>query len=106
MALGSAEAIARAVEGTGVTIRSRVGIHTGPVVAGVIGRRTMAFDIWGQTVNIASRMESQGIAGRIQVSLATAEWLRAAGYRLTPRGTIEVRGVGEMATFLLEGRTG
>ena len=75
----------------------------GPLVAGVIGRDTFAFDVWGETVTVASRMESHGLPGRIQVSLVTAQLLMPR-YLLRMRGTLEIKGVGEMAVWLLEGR--
>jgi class 3 adenylate cyclase len=78
----------------------RVGIHSGPLVAGVIGRDKLAYDLWGDTVNVASRMESQGMPGRIQVSEVTAQRL-TAGVSLEPRGTIEVRGRGPMRVLLV-----
>ncbi len=78
----------------------RVGVSTGPVVAGVIGRSRYSYDLWGDTVNVASRMESQGVAGAIQVSPATAARL-AGSYDLQPVGVIDVRGRGPMAPYLV-----
>ncbi len=89
----------------GHSLAIRIGIHTGPVVAGVIGVKKFIYDLWGDTVNIASRMESHGVAGAIHVSAATYECLKAR-YQLSPRGTIDVKGKGEMATYLLEQRLG
>jgi class 3 adenylate cyclase len=84
-------------------IQLRIGIHTGPAIAGVIGERKFAYDIWGTTVNIASRMESHGVPGRVHVSKAVAD--RVAGrFTLTPRGAVEVKGAGLMETFFLEGK--
>jgi len=81
-------------------LRLRIGLHSGPLVAGVIGRRKFAYDVWGDTVNVASRMESHGVPGRVQVSAATAELIGGA-LRVEPRGTIEVKGKGPMAVFLV-----
>ena len=79
----------------------RVGVHTGPIVAGVIGTHKFAYDVWGDTVNVASRMESSGIPGAVHVSPATARLLEGI-YRLVPRGETPVKGAGTMATYLVE----
>jgi class 3 adenylate cyclase len=79
----------------------RIGMHTGPVVAGVIGTHKFIYDVWGDTVNVASRMESTGVPGRVQVTAAVEERLRDR-FVLEPRGVIEVKGKGPMATFFLE----
>lgn len=78
----------------------RVGIHTGSVVAGVIGTKKFIYDLWGDTVNIASRMESTGIPGRVQVSEATHALLTER-YAFEERGLIDVKGKGKMRVFLL-----
>ncbi|MEE8407367.1 MAG: adenylate/guanylate cyclase domain-containing protein, partial [Acidimicrobiia bacterium] len=78
----------------------RIGINTGPVVAGVIGTSKFAYDLWGDAVNIASRMESTGVPGRIQVSLSTYGLLREH-YVFEARGEIEVKGKGKMQTYFL-----
>ena len=78
----------------------RIGIDTGPVVAGVIGERKFIYDLWGDPVTMASRMESHGVEGGIQVTERAGERLRSR-YALTARGEIEVKGRGRMATYLL-----
>jgi class 3 adenylate cyclase len=80
-------------------------MHCGPVVAGVIGKRKFIYDVWGDTVNTASRMESLGVPGRIQVTAAVRERL-AAEFAFEPRGIIDVKGKGPMPTYFLTGRVG
>lgn len=81
----------------------RIGINSGPAVAGVIGSRKFQYDVWGDAVNVASRMESHGVPGRIQISDATRELIKNE-FVCTPRGEIEVKGKGLMRTWFLEGR--
>ncbi|MCS3902941.1 class 3 adenylate cyclase [Methylohalomonas lacus] len=79
----------------------RIGIHIGPLVAGVIGRQKFSYDVWGDTVNIASRMESHGITGEIQVS-ETVYWLLRSEFIFLYRGEIPVKGKSPMRTYLLK----
>ncbi|HEX6111768.1 MAG TPA: adenylate/guanylate cyclase domain-containing protein [Geminicoccaceae bacterium] len=83
----------------------RIGIHTGPVVAGVIGSHRFLYDIWGEAVNLASRLESHSLPGRIHVSERTSEIL-ASRYELEARGLINLRGIGKVRTLFLLGRKG
>jgi class 3 adenylate cyclase len=77
-------------------------LDIGPVTAGVIGKRKFAYDLWGDTVNTASRMESHGVPGRVQVTERAYQRLRDR-YRFEPRGAIEVKGKGTMSPYLLIG---
>jgi len=80
----------------------RIGIHTGPLVAGVIGKKKFSYDIWSDTVNIASRMESSGVEGKINISQTTAELLKDE-FIIEPRGKIIAKGKGELEMFFLIG---
>jgi adenylate cyclase len=82
----------------------RIGINSGPVVAGVIGRRKFIYDLWGETVNMASRMESHGTGGVIQITRNTFD-LVGEHFDCQPRGPIEVKGVGRVETWYVTGRT-
>ncbi|MEY3296842.1 MAG: hypothetical protein RLZZ597_102 [Cyanobacteriota bacterium] len=102
-ALDICEAIQRFPRPDGAPFKIRIGIHTGPVVAGVIGRRKFAYDLWGDTVNIASRMETTGLPQRIQVTPELYEKLKDQ-FLFEPRGHVAVKGRGQMATYWLLGR--
>jgi adenylate cyclase len=105
VALAMRHAIEELSEDEADALRLRIGIDTGPAVAGVIGQRKFSYDLWGDTVNTASRMESHGIPGEIQVTARCAAALGDA-FELQPRGPIEVKGKGMMETFLLIGERG
>ena len=100
MAQGMLEAAARIAAETGEALALRIGLHSGPVVAGVIGTKKFSYDMWGDTVNTASRMESHGVPGAVHCSAATAALLQR-DFALTARGAIQVQGKGQMCTFLL-----
>jgi adenylate cyclase len=95
--LAAVETIADA---TALKLQARIGIHTGPIVAGVIGTHKFVYDVWGDTVNTASRMESHSLPGRIQVSAATRLAL-GDRFKLEPRGTVDIKGKGMMETYFL-----
>ncbi|XP_023386423.1 adenylate cyclase type 7 isoform X2 [Pteropus vampyrus] len=88
------------------SFRLRVGINHGPVIAGVIGARKPQYDIWGNTVNVASRMESTGELGKIQVTEETCAILQGLGYSCECRGLINVKGKGELRTYFVCTDTG
>ncbi|HEY9599327.1 MAG TPA: adenylate/guanylate cyclase domain-containing protein, partial [Cyanophyceae cyanobacterium] len=103
MALDMQQEISHFKRHDGTPFYLRIGIHTGPVVAGVIGMKKFSYDLWGDTVNVANRMESQGLPGGIQVTEAVYEYLKDK-YYLERRGAIAVKGKGEMITYWLTGK--
>ena len=103
MAIDMQAAINHFNQETGEAFSIRIGMNTGPVVAGVIGIKKFIYDLWGDTVNIASRMESHGVAGGIQVTEATYQQLQETHF-FESRGVIQVKGRGEMQTYWLKGR--
>lgn len=103
LALSMQSAVARIDAGPLGPFSLRVGIHSGPVVAGVIGTTKFAYDLWGETVNLAAEMESYGLPGSIQVTAATYQRLRDK-YLFEERGAFYVKNRGEIETYLLRGR--
>jgi len=102
MALAMRDALERIDRESGYSLQVRIGLHTGAVVAGVIGKRKFIYDMWGDTVNTASRMESSGLPGEIQITRDLKQLLDDA-FVTEPRGTIKVKGKGDMEAFLLKG---
>jgi class 3 adenylate cyclase len=86
----------------GTSLQIRIGVNSGPVVAGVIGMHKFTYDLWGNTVNVASRMESTGTPGRVHVSPSTAHHLDTH-FALQARGAVTVKGIGEVETFFVQG---
>ncbi|MCA6606615.1 MAG: adenylate/guanylate cyclase domain-containing protein, partial [Pseudanabaena sp. M007S1SP1A06QC] len=102
MALEMQSSIKKFKRGDDSQFSLRIGIHTGHAIAGVIGTKKFIYDLWGDTVNVASRMESYGIADCIQVTEATYQLLKDK-YYFEQRGMINIKGKGEMSTYLLIG---
>jgi class 3 adenylate cyclase len=105
MAFRMMEAIRRYNKEKGTNLQLRIGINSGPVVAGVIGMSKFIYDLWGDTVNIASRMESTGVPGEIQVTRSVYERLKGK-FELESRGVVQVKGKGEIETWLLNSQLG
>ncbi|MBR0719679.1 adenylate/guanylate cyclase domain-containing protein [Bradyrhizobium liaoningense] len=103
LALDMREALAGLVDGKGRAVLVRIGIATGPVVAGVVGTRKFFYDVWGDAVNVASRMESTGVPGQIQVTDEVYEGLKN-DFSFERRGLVDIEGKGEMQTWFLVGR--
>jgi guanylate cyclase len=103
MAIDMREAMRDADAVGDLGLELRIGINSGPVVAGVIGRKRFLYDLWGDAVNTASRMESHGVPGQIQITGATYELIKDE-FECEPRGTIDVKGKGALETWYLVGR--
>jgi class 3 adenylate cyclase len=97
------ETLGRVNQSLGTRFEIRIGIHTGPVVAGIIGTHKFIYDVWGDTVNVASRLEAYGAPGRVQVSEETRRALERR-YEFAERGIIDLRGKGRTTTSFLLGR--
>ena len=105
MALEMREAVGHVSGATGHTLKVRIGVNTGPVVAGVIGKKKFAYDLWGDAVNTASRMESHGQEGEIQITESTRTRVKDT-FDLEARGLIHVKGKGDMPAWLVRGPKG
>ena len=105
LALGMVEAVVRLNRSSDSNWKIRIGVHSGPAVAGVIGTRKFVYDVWGDTVNVASRLESSAEPNQIHVSEPVAAALRGS-FDLEPRGTVDLKGKGDTESFLLRGPAG
>jgi class 3 adenylate cyclase len=104
MALDMLDLVAGQPDPSGASLALRIGIDVGPVVAGVIGRQKFTYDLWGDTVNTASRMESHGVPGAIQVTPRAHDRLKHL-YEFERREKLEIKGKGSFAPWLLKGRS-
>ena len=103
MALGTIEEIGHSNAENKCDFSARIGINSGAVIGGVIGESRFMYDMWGVTVNVASRMESEGINGKVQVSEASYDLVKLiANLKCTSRGEVEIKGKGTMNTWLVE----
>ena len=103
MALAMLDAVETAGRAAGQPLRLRIGLNTGPLIAGVLGTHKFVYDVWGDTVNTAKRMESHGAPGRVHVSATTRQALGEA-FGFEPRGLLEVKGKGSMETYFVHRR--
>jgi guanylate cyclase len=104
MALEMNEYLGRRGSSRTQDLRFRIGINSGPAMAEVIGHHKFHYDLWGDAVNVASRMESHGLPGRIQVGPDTFELIKD-DFECEPRGLVEIKGKGMMETFWVSGRS-
>lgn len=103
LALAMVPAVQRTGDELGLPLAVRIGIHSGPAVAGIIGTRKFSYDLWGDTVNLAARLEKHGMPGRIHVSAATADLLEPH-FIISQRSPVAMKGTGPVVTAFLEGR--
>jgi len=104
MALDMIKAAEELTDEFGENVSVRIGFHSGPAIAGVIGRRKPFYDVWGDTINVAARMESLGLAGRIQITSEVKDLLGTL-YSFDERGIVNVKGKGPMPLFFLNGKS-
>jgi adenylate cyclase len=104
MAIGMIEAVHEIGMGFDEPLQARIGIHSGDVVAGIIGRHRFIYDVWGDTVNTASRLESSGVPNRVQISEATYQRVKNS-FHCEPRGELDIKGKGRLLTYFLGPRT-
>jgi adenylate cyclase len=103
MALDIKECFVRLSKAGPYSLDFRIGIHSGPIVAGIIGKKKFSYDMWGDSVNTAARMEAHGLPGEIQVSADVKELLQDK-FQFVERGLVDVKGKGQLFTYLLKGR--